>query len=200
MKTYKQDGDIIVIASPSGGNAAGDFSSTPMRIRGVAVSAALVGADSPIKRNGVHTMPKATGTAWTQGQALYFDAAAEKVHHRGGRQPAIRPRGRCGAVRRHFGDVLLDACAHGERPDHHGHGVRYHRHRPRQGDLGAVASLDDAPVIGCDRAQATIGDQAGAPASGSIMLKTFKPTASGDATPIAATTFGKKVNWVAVGY
>jgi hypothetical protein len=66
--------------------------------------------------------------------------------------------------------------------------------------LYAVASLEDAPVIGADRAQAVVGDQAGTPAAGSFLLKTFKPTAAGDATPVAATTFGKKVNWVAVGY
>jgi hypothetical protein len=65
--------------------------------------------------------------------------------------------------------------------------------------LGAVANLEDAPVIGCDRAQAVYGDQAGTPAAGSIIIKTFKPTASGDATPVAATTTGKKVNWIAVG-
>jgi hypothetical protein len=65
--------------------------------------------------------------------------------------------------------------------------------------VSAVANLEDAPVIGCDRAQANIGDQAGAPAAGSILIKTFKPTAPGDSTPIAATTFGKKVNWTAIG-
>lgn len=65
--------------------------------------------------------------------------------------------------------------------------------------VSAVANLEDAPVIGCDRAQAVIGDQAGTPAAGSILVKTFKPTASGDATPIAATTFSKKVNWIAIG-
>lgn len=65
--------------------------------------------------------------------------------------------------------------------------------------ISAVANLEDVPVIGCDRAQAVIGDQAGTPAAGSILIKTFKPTASGDATPVAATTFTKKVNWIAVG-
>lgn len=65
--------------------------------------------------------------------------------------------------------------------------------------VAAGASMEDAPVIGCDRAQAVIGDQAGTPAAGSILLKTFKPTASGDATPVAATTFTKKVNWWAIG-
>lgn len=66
--------------------------------------------------------------------------------------------------------------------------------------LYAVASLEDAPVIGCAYAQATVGDQVAAPIAGSFLLKTFKPTAAGDATPIAATTFSKKVNWIAVGY
>jgi hypothetical protein len=66
--------------------------------------------------------------------------------------------------------------------------------------LACVANLEDAPVIGCDRAQAVMGDQAGTPAAGSILVKTFKPTATGDATPIAATTFTKKVNWIAIGY
>jgi hypothetical protein len=63
----------------------------------------------------------------------------------------------------------------------------------------AIGELEDVPVIGCDRAQAVVGTQAGAPAAGLIYVKTFKPTAAGDATPIPATTFGKKVNWFAVG-
>jgi|SRR5882672_3667812 len=66
--------------------------------------------------------------------------------------------------------------------------------------LYAVASLEDAPILNCDHAQAVIGDQAGTPAAGSILIKTWKRTASGDATPIAASTFGKKVNFVAFGY
>lgn len=65
--------------------------------------------------------------------------------------------------------------------------------------VSVVASLESAPVIGCDRASASIGDQAGTPAAGSILVQTWKPTATGDATPIAATTFTKKVNWIAIG-
>lgn len=63
----------------------------------------------------------------------------------------------------------------------------------------AIAGLEDDPVIGCDRAQAVVGNQNGAPAAGLIYVKTFKPTAAGNATPIPATTFGRKVNWLAVG-
>lgn len=65
--------------------------------------------------------------------------------------------------------------------------------------LGCGAQLSDAPVIGCDRASASYGDQAGTPAAGRILVQTWKPTAAGDATPIAATTFSKKVNYWAIG-
>lgn len=66
--------------------------------------------------------------------------------------------------------------------------------------LYAVAQLEDAPVIGADRALAFVGDQAGTPAAGSIQIKTFKPTSTTDTTPAAATTFSKKVNYIAIGY
>lgn len=48
---------------------------------------------------------------------------------------------------------------------------------------------------------ASIGDQAGTPAAGSFLLLSFKPTASGDVTPIAATDFTDNigVNWIAIG-
>lgn len=65
--------------------------------------------------------------------------------------------------------------------------------------VSAVANMEDAPVIGCDRIFANIGDQVAAPVAGSILIKSYKPTAAGDATPIAATTFVKKYNWIAIG-
>ena len=65
--------------------------------------------------------------------------------------------------------------------------------------VSAVANLEDAPVLTCDRAQAVIGDQAGTPAAGSIFIKTYMPTGAALTAPIAATTFVKKVNWIAIG-
>jgi hypothetical protein len=49
--------------------------------------------------------------------------------------------------------------------------------------------------------EASIGDQAGTPAAGSILITSKKPTAVNDVTPIAATDFTEniKVNWIAVG-
>lgn len=61
------------------------------------------------------------------------------------------------------------------------------------------ATLDSDPVDDPEWVSATIGDQAGAPAAGSIIVKTWKNTAGNDPTPLAATTFGKKVNWWAFG-
>ena len=45
---------------------------------------------------------------------------------------------------------------------------------------------------------ATIGNQAGAPAAGSVILKAWKVTGTGDATLIAATA-AKNINWIAIG-
>lgn len=65
--------------------------------------------------------------------------------------------------------------------------------------LYAVATMDDDPVDGAMRATASIGDQAGTPAIGSILIKSWKWTDLA-ASQIAATTFSKKVNWIAFGY
>lgn len=64
--------------------------------------------------------------------------------------------------------------------------------------VAVVAQLDDDPVDGCMHVTSSIGDQAGAPAAGSILIKTWKST-DADATLIAATTFAKKINWIAIG-
>lgn len=66
--------------------------------------------------------------------------------------------------------------------------------------VAAVASLDSDPTDDPMLATASIGDQAGAPAAGSILVKTWKNTGGTDPTPVAATTFAKKVNWIAIGY
>lgn len=63
----------------------------------------------------------------------------------------------------------------------------------------AVGTLEADPVAGCDRVQVVVGDQAGAPAKGAILIKTFKPTSATDTAPVAASTFSKKVNWLAWG-
>jgi hypothetical protein len=65
--------------------------------------------------------------------------------------------------------------------------------------VAVVASLESDPTDNPFMASAQIGDQAGAPAAGSIIIKTWQNTTGTDPTPAAATTFGKKVNWIAIG-
>jgi hypothetical protein len=65
--------------------------------------------------------------------------------------------------------------------------------------VSVVACLDDSPGDDPMLVSATIGDQAGTPAAGSVIIKTWKNTGGTDPTPLAATTFTKKVNWIAIG-
>lgn len=65
--------------------------------------------------------------------------------------------------------------------------------------VAAVAVLDADPTTDPLFVTCSIGNQAGAPAAGSIYIKGWKPTAVNDVTPVAATTFTKKVAWIAVG-
>jgi hypothetical protein len=63
-----------------------------------------------------------------------------------------------------------------------------------------IASMDDDPSDDPAYVSASIGNQAGAPAAGSFLLKSWTFTnVANDATPTAAGTFTKKVNWIAVG-
>lgn len=65
--------------------------------------------------------------------------------------------------------------------------------------VGVVACLDDDMGDNPEWVTASVGDQAGTPAAGSFLLKTWQNTSGTDPTPTAATTFGKKVNWIAFG-
>jgi hypothetical protein len=62
-----------------------------------------------------------------------------------------------------------------------------------------VAILEADPGLDPALVTAQIGDQAGAPVAGSIIIKTWKFTSNANPTPLAATTFTKKVNWIAIG-
>src|SRR5260221_6079837 len=66
--------------------------------------------------------------------------------------------------------------------------------------VSVVASFeDDVDGVTISQVTAQVGNQAGAPAAGSVVIKTWKATSAANPTLIAATTFTKKVNWVAIG-
>ncbi len=65
--------------------------------------------------------------------------------------------------------------------------------------VAATVSLVGDPSMTHMYSSVTPGDQAGSPAAGSIIIKSWKPTAAIDATPVAATSTFANVAWVAVG-
>ena len=67
--------------------------------------------------------------------------------------------------------------------------------------VAVVAQFDSLPTVKQLLCAATIGDQAGTPAAGSVLIKTLKPTAVNDVTPTAATDFTEnlKIAWIAIG-
>jgi predicted RecA/RadA family phage recombinase len=76
--TYVQQGDVITLTAPSGGVVAG----TAVLIANLLViPQETVAQTLPFSGyvTGIHTMVKATGTAWLEGQILYWDDTAKKV-------------------------------------------------------------------------------------------------------------------------
>lgn len=65
--------------------------------------------------------------------------------------------------------------------------------------VAVLVQFKGAPTITHMINAGDIGDQAGAPAAGSFLLKSYKPTAVADATPIASTTPWSAVDWIAIG-
>jgi hypothetical protein len=65
--------------------------------------------------------------------------------------------------------------------------------------VAIVATLQSNPIDDPQWVSATIGNQAGAPAAGSVIIKTWQNTSGSDPSPLAASTFSKIINWLAVG-
>ena len=65
--------------------------------------------------------------------------------------------------------------------------------------VSCVVSKNDDPVDGAMYVTADIGDQAGTPAAGSVLINSWLNT-DGDSTHVVATTHTKDVAWVAFGY
>lgn len=65
--------------------------------------------------------------------------------------------------------------------------------------VAVVVSMTGDPSMTHYMSSATVGDQAGAPAAGSIRIKSWKPTAANDVNPIPATSPFGNVSWVAIG-
>jgi hypothetical protein len=62
-----------------------------------------------------------------------------------------------------------------------------------------IVSMVGDPSMTHMYSTATVGNQTGQPASGSIRIKSWKPTAANDCTPQPADTVFSNVAWIAIG-
>lgn len=67
--------------------------------------------------------------------------------------------------------------------------------------VAVVTSFQSAPTVKQLYIAGDIGNQSGAPAAGSVLIKSYKPTAVDNCTPTAATDFSENLvfGWVAIG-
>lgn len=201
MINFVKKGDIVDIVTPSGGLTSGQFYMLGA-LAGVVAQTALEGAANQLHRTGQFSLPKATGEVWAVGNPLYWDENAAKFTTVVADNIPAGIAGAAALTGDTSGEVILT-------PSGSGLVVKSGQHTTvtaadtvvtgLSSVVAAIASLDSDPVAGAQHANASIGDQAGAPAAGSILINSWKATATADTAMIAATTFSKKVNWIAVG-
>jgi predicted RecA/RadA family phage recombinase len=196
MKNYVQEGEALTVTAPY--DVAAGAGVKVGAIFGVAINTATSGNAVQIQREGVFDIAKTGSQAWTAGDPIYWDATNKLATNVKGAGLPI-------------GYALLAALsadATGRVVLANGEGVRVVSGQMTTATasdtvatglskvIGAVAGLDSDPSADPTAVSCSIGDQAGAPVSGSIIIKSWKTIA----TPTAATTFSKKVNWLAWGY
>jgi predicted RecA/RadA family phage recombinase len=195
MKNFLEDGETVVVTAPETVDA-GEFIKVD-ELYGVAPVAAASGDPVVLQRCGVFRLPKVTGTAWTQGQKLFWDSSAKKFTHLTTKTPvkavafaAAGSSDATGAVLIGAGDnmkmasgvVALDGS--GATPTVTG----------LTAVLGGVATLEKATSPGVGTAVLTVN-----PNGASLDIYPWKVTATNDAT-LVASTGTENVHWIAWGY
>jgi predicted RecA/RadA family phage recombinase len=202
MKNFLESGRIATIVAAAA-IVSGQFVLSGA-LSGVAQADAAQGANAQLLRDGVFSLPKKTGEAWAQGNPLFWDTANSyfRVSNADG----------CIAIGTAWADAQSADATGQVQLDGSDLPVRtvFGQHTTVTAAdmivtglskvLMVVASLDSDPIDDPEWASASIGDQAGSPDAGSILLKTWKNTGGTDPTPAGAMTFSKKVNWIAIGF
>lgn len=198
MKNFLQDGKIVVVTAPEAVDS-GEFIKIG-ELAGVAQTAADNGAEVPLLRCGVFDLPKAAG-AFGQGDKLFWDTAAKNFTKDSSKTP-VRAIAFAAAANDDASASVLIGDGDGLKM------VAGQATTVTAADtivtglgkvLGVVVSYDTDPADANTFVSGTVGDQAGAPAAGSFILKSWKSNDAADVTPVAATAFAKKVNWIAFG-
>lgn len=74
MRNFIQPGKVLTAVAPAGGVVSGKFYKIGL-LFGVAATTALEGEQFELAVGEVYEFPKPTAEAWTQGVAIYADAA-----------------------------------------------------------------------------------------------------------------------------
>lgn len=214
MKNYLEDGDLAVVTTLAD-QLSGDFIVIGS-LYGVCQTDAKSGVTVAIVREGVFSLPKATG-AWLQGDALYWDASAKNFTKTAAGNKRIGVAFADAASGDANGQVSIDEVPEGGDLVNPviGVGAAYKIARGVHQQAAASdtivtglttvvacgASWRDTPTLKQLFLTTSIGDQSAAPVAGSILVKSFKPTAANDVTPIAASDFTDNLssNWWAIG-
>lgn len=75
MKNFLADGKAVDITTPSGGLVSGQFCVIG-KLSGVAGITSAEGEPNVLHREGMFTLPKATGSTWAVGDKLYWNGTA----------------------------------------------------------------------------------------------------------------------------
>jgi predicted RecA/RadA family phage recombinase len=195
MKNFLQPGQAIDIVAPQGGLTAGQYYRIG-GLAGVVASTAAEGETTVLHLTGVYTLPKKTGTAWSVGDVLYWDASnAEFTKTGGANSPAgvaaaaaasgdatgavrLDP----GPLRMVVGEIALD----GSNPTPVATGL--------SAIVGAVVALKTASAPGVGTSIVTYNTS-----GGTLNLYGWKVTANNDTTLIASTGT-ETVGYAAWGY
>lgn len=202
MKNFIQKGCALTLAAPydvlSGAGA------QVGALFGIAAFDALSGADVVLHREGVFDLGKVSAQSWAVGDTIYWDNSAKLATNvkgtanlRIGKAVAVAANPSATGRLVLADDADITRMVSGQATtvaavDTIATGLSVL--------TGVVVTLDSDPSDDPEWVTSSIGDQAGAPAAGSFLLKSWKNTGGTDPTPAAATTFGKKVNWIAYGY
>lgn len=78
MKNFIQPGDTLTVPAPTGGILSGGVYVSGSLI-GIATTTAAVGIPVAVKTKGVFELAKVSAQAWTIGQPIYWDSAANNA-------------------------------------------------------------------------------------------------------------------------
>lgn len=200
MKNFVQPGDTIALTAPYDVTSGKGFQVGG--IFAVASFDALSGAGVEGQRTGVFDLAKVSAQAWAVGEAIYWDNTNKVATNVKGTANLFIGYAVATAANPSSAGRLVLQPSESKRIVFGQHATVAASDTVATGLAtltGVVATFDDDPGDDPMLVSASIGDQAGAPAAGSFLLKTWKNTGGTDPTPAAATTFAKKVNWIAFG-